>query len=53
MKLATFHTLDLDTLNTWVFEAGWDYVKGHIYAKGDLMGSLVMHDKYYSIEDAT
>ena len=50
MKLATFHTMNLETLATQVWESGWDCVRGTLYTKGGLTGSLTMHDGYYSIE---
>ena len=49
MKLATFHTLDLDTLATWVFEAGWNYVSGAIYEKDGERAWLTMFDDYYAL----
>lgn len=49
-KLSTFHTMNLETLATAVFEEGWNYVCGTRYTKDGIEGDLVMHDGYYSIE---
>jgi hypothetical protein len=49
MKLATFRTLNLDTLATWVWEAGWDYVQGALYEKDGERARLVMFDDHYSM----
>jgi len=49
MKLATFHTLNLETLATYIYEAGWDYVCGTLYEKDGERANLVMFDDFYSL----
>jgi len=49
MKLATFHTLNLDTLATYIFESGWNYVLGTEYVKDGERANLVMFSDYYSM----
>ena len=49
MKLATFHTLCLGTLATYIWESGWDHVRGDMYEKDGIRARLVMHDTYYSL----
>ena len=49
----TFGTTNLDTVATWIFEAGWDHEAGTIYRKDyrgqTLRGTLEMRDGYYAL----